>query len=91
MKLRYVSRFEPFMYYQKGMHVMSGDVVDYPAKIAADLLKRFPDKFFEEEDPKGKVAHKKNEDAKAARVKAKEKAEAAEKPARERKKAAAAK
>ena len=91
MKLRYVSRFEPYMCYQLARHVMSGEVVDYPAELAANLLKKFPDKFFEETDPKGKVAHKKNEDAKAARSNAKEKAKELQKNQAEAKKAVNAK
>ena len=78
MKLRYVSRHEPYMCYQLGKQVMSGETVEYPAKLAADLLKKFPDKFFEETSEEGKTAHVKNEKDKEMRAAAIAKAKAVE-------------
>ena len=76
MKLRYVSRHEPFALYQKGELVFSGNVVDMEPKLAAELMARYPGSWFEEKDVSGKQAEQKLEKEKIDRKKAKEAAAA---------------
>jgi len=76
MKLRYVSKFEPFALRQTGTLVRSGDVVDVKPHLAADLMAKYPKSWFEEKDVGGKQAEEKLTKQKTDRAKAKEAAAA---------------
>jgi len=76
MKLRYVSKFEPFSLYQKGLLVHSGSVIDVEPKLAADLMSRYPNSWFEEKEVAGKQAEERLAKEKSDRIRAKEAAAA---------------
>jgi hypothetical protein len=72
MKLRYVSRHEPFVDTVGSRKIYSGEVAEFPTKQASKLLERDPHIWFEESDKEGKDAQKRAEDMAAAKKAAEE-------------------